>query len=112
MIEYLNILSNRYQIEWLENQTEGAWGYCYPDRRELQVAKRERMKDFEATTLVHEVFHGIVAEYLRSEEKLGEEEYVSMLSDGFCKVLKDNPYLFEYLKECLKYPDSESPTNN
>lgn len=50
-------------------------------------------------TVIHEILHGIVAEYEVGVDGRKEERWVTLLANGLTDVLKKNPNLIEWIKQ-------------
>ena len=97
-IDKLIIFGNEWEVAELSELEEG-WGLCWKDERRIEVVKHD-IPDFDADTLIHEIFHALWYSY-QAKPKLPEEEAVAILASGLIGVLKANPNLLDYLQSAL-----------
>ena len=76
----------------------GRWGETHNLTGEIRVAVEHGRNDRIRETLLHEIFHAIIAEILSTGD-FPEERIVESLASGLWAVFRDNPSLLTYLKE-------------
>tara|TARA_R100000935_G_scaffold9794_1_gene19733 strand:+ start:63 stop:383 length:321 start_codon:yes stop_codon:yes gene_type:complete len=62
-----------------------------------QNIKEERLFN----TIIHELFHIIIYNEKIDVNKKGEEPIASAVGDGYTRVFKQNPKLWDLLQDCL-----------
>ena len=55
-----------------------------------------------ANTLLHETLHAIMYQWHTDLNEKDEEKVCSTVSNGLITVMRDNPWLLDYLKEKIK----------
>ncbi len=64
---------------------------------EIEICTKFRDKQLSEISLLHELFHGIIAE--RNIEVENEESIVEELARGLHQVIRDNPEIFKIEKQ-------------
>jgi len=77
-----------------------ALGVTFKDKS-LIVLKDDAPDDVILDTLIHEMLHGVCANYLFDPERADEEEIVTALAHGLTQVLRDNPKLLQQIQELI-----------
>ena len=80
----------------------------YDHRKNTITVKSELSDLYEANTLIHEILHGI--SYINSLTVSGqpldtenkEEVVINQITNGLIQVIRDNPWLTNYLKDKIK----------
>lgn len=79
-------------------QEQSVLGLCFKDISEIHYSEL-KPPDVIADTILHEVLHAIVHNYLYDIEE--EEEIVTQMAHGLVQVMRDNPKFFDELRAML-----------
>lgn len=79
-------------------------GYCWQNDGLIQIRTEQRPIE-ELDTVVHEVFHAILAGQGRQPNDKNEERFVRAIATGLTTVLADNPAFRRYLASPRHYAD-------
>ena len=98
--ELKSIKYRKRKISIVYKNLDDCYGLYDPNKQTLyfdQNIKGERLFN----TLIHELFHIIIFNDGIDVNKRGEEPIAQAVGDGYTRVFKQNPNLWNILHECL-----------
>lgn len=73
---------------------------CIPGNQTLQI-RADLPAQQQACALVHEMIHGCFRAFYLPETNMSEEDVCSRLEVPFTHIIRDNPKLFDVLRDAL-----------
>jgi len=98
--EFSHIKYGRRKIKITYKNLEDCYGLYDPNKQILyldQNMKGERLFN----TIIHELFHVICFNENIDVNQRGEEPIAKAVGDGYTKIFKQNPKLWDILASCL-----------
>jgi len=98
--EFSHIKYGRRKIKITYKNLEDCYGLYDPNKQILyldQNMKGERLLN----TIIHELFHVICFNENIDVNQRGEEPIAKAVGDGYTKIFKQNPKLWDILASCL-----------
>ena len=98
--EFSHIKYGRRKIKITYKNLEDCYGLYDPNKQILyldQNMKEERLFN----TIIHELFHVICFNENIDVNQRGEEPIAKAVGDGYTKIFKQNPKLWDILASCL-----------
>ena len=98
-LKYIKYGRRKIRIEY--TLLTDCYGLYDPNTHSLKIDKRQKgTKLF--NTIMHELFHIIIAENNINVNDRGEEPIAQAVGDGYEKVFKANPKLRTIINKCFK----------
>tara|TARA_R100001440_G_scaffold15698_1_gene26650 strand:+ start:760 stop:1080 length:321 start_codon:yes stop_codon:yes gene_type:complete len=98
--EFSHIKYGRRKIKITYKNLEDCYGLYDPNKQILyldQNMKEERLFN----TIIHELFHVICFNENIDVNQRGEEPIAKAVGDGYTKIFKQNPKLWDILASCI-----------
>jgi hypothetical protein len=77
------------------------WGDCWPGQFVIRIAPSIPSAVKVADAMLHEIMHAMFNAF-HVENGDSQERIVTALGTGWTQVYRDNPWLLDWLKECLR----------